>query len=54
MADRGATTVVPTLRPEDTGMELRPWSKPEDFNAGYVLRYSTRCSGRANASRGPT
>jgi monooxygenase len=36
--DRGAAMVVPTLRPEDAGMQLRPWSDPENFNAGYVLR----------------
>ncbi|WP_029432517.1 NAD(P)/FAD-dependent oxidoreductase [Blastococcus sp. URHD0036] len=33
-----ATMVVPTLRDEDAGMQLRPWSDPEDFNAGYVMR----------------
>ena len=38
MAVKGATTVVPTLRPEDADMALRPWSDPENFNAGYVLR----------------
>jgi monooxygenase len=38
MQDKGATMVVPTLRPEDAGMQLRPWSDPENFNAGYVLR----------------
>ena len=38
MEDKGATMVVPTLRPEDAGMQLRPWSDPENFNAGYVLR----------------
>ena len=26
----------PTLRPEDADMPLRPWSDPENFNAGYV------------------
>ena len=35
---KDATTVVPTLRDEDAGMQLRPWSDPEDFNAGYVMR----------------
>jgi hypothetical protein len=35
---KDATMVVPTLRDEDAGMELRPWSDPEDFNAGYVMR----------------
>ena len=38
MQDTGARVVVPTLRPEDAGMQLRPWSEPENFNAGYVLR----------------
>lgn len=38
MAQRGATTVVPTLRPEDEGMPLLPWSDPENFNPGYVMR----------------
>ena len=37
MADKGATMVVPTL-PEGTDMELRPWSDPENFNSGYVMR----------------
>ena len=38
MQDIGATVVVPTLRPEDEGMQLRAWSDPENFNAGYVMR----------------
>jgi cation diffusion facilitator CzcD-associated flavoprotein CzcO len=38
MQEQGATVVVPTLRPEDADMELRPWSDPENFNAGYVMR----------------
>jgi cation diffusion facilitator CzcD-associated flavoprotein CzcO len=42
MRDRGATMVVPTLRPEDADMELRPWSDPENFNAGYVMRSQHR------------
>jgi len=37
MADKGATMVVPVL-PEDADMELRPWSDPENFNSGYVMR----------------
>ena len=28
----------PTLRAEDADMEIRPWSDPENFNAGYVMR----------------
>src|SRR6266536_2510353 len=38
MQDTGATMVVPTLRPQDTDMQLRPWSDPENFNSGYVMR----------------
>ncbi len=38
MAERGASTVVPTLRPQDADMPLLPWSDPENFNPGYVLR----------------
>jgi monooxygenase len=38
MQDKGATMVVPALRPEDAGMELRLWSDPENFNSGYVMR----------------
>jgi len=47
MAERGATTVVPALRPQDQGMPLRPWSEPENFNPGYVMRSQDRmfCQG---------
>jgi monooxygenase len=38
MQDKGATMAVPTLRPQDTGMHLRPFSDPENFNPGYVMR----------------
>ena len=38
MQDKGATLVVPTLRPQDKNMQLRPWSDPENFNPGYVMR----------------
>jgi monooxygenase len=38
MQDKDATVVVPTLRPEDVDMQVRPWSDPENFNAGYVMR----------------
>jgi hypothetical protein len=38
MQDKGATMVVPTLRAEDADMPLRPFSDPENFNAGYVMR----------------
>jgi len=38
MALKDATMVTPTLRPEDADMEIKPWSDPENFNAGYVMR----------------
>jgi cation diffusion facilitator CzcD-associated flavoprotein CzcO len=38
MQDKGATMVVPELRPEDRDMQLQPWCAPENFNAGYVMR----------------
>jgi monooxygenase len=38
MQDIGATMVVPTLRPQDADMQLRPWSDPDNFNPGYVMR----------------
>ena len=38
MGAKGATMVVPTLRAQDKDMEMRPWSDPENFNAGYVMR----------------
>jgi len=38
MRDKGATVVVPTLRPQDADMPLRPFSDPENFNPGYVMR----------------
>jgi cation diffusion facilitator CzcD-associated flavoprotein CzcO len=38
MRDKGATMVVPTLRPQDADMRLLPWSDPDNFNPGYVMR----------------
>lgn len=38
MVERDATSVVPTLRPEDQDMPLRPWVESENFNPGYVTR----------------
>jgi cation diffusion facilitator CzcD-associated flavoprotein CzcO len=38
MQEQGDTVVVPTLRPEDADMPLRPWADPENFNPGYVMR----------------
>ena len=40
MQEQGDTVVVPTLRPEDADMPLRPWADPENFNPGYVVRSS--------------
>jgi monooxygenase len=42
MAERGASTVVPQLRPGDEGMPRLPWSDPDNFNAGYVMRSQDR------------
>ncbi|MEM8925523.1 MAG: NAD(P)/FAD-dependent oxidoreductase [Actinomycetota bacterium] len=38
MDDKGASMVVPALRPEDDGMSLAPWVDPEDFDPGYLRR----------------
>jgi cation diffusion facilitator CzcD-associated flavoprotein CzcO len=38
MRARGASVVVPALRPEDAAMALRPWVDPDDFNPGYLAR----------------
>jgi len=38
MRDHGVTRVMPKLRPEDADMAIGPWSDPEDFNPGYLLR----------------
>jgi monooxygenase len=38
MRDKGATMVVPALRPEEADMRRRPWADPENFNPGYVMR----------------
>jgi monooxygenase len=38
MAERGFTTVVPALRDSEAAMPLRPWTDPDDFNPGYLLR----------------
>jgi monooxygenase len=40
--ERKARTVVPRLRPQDADMPLLPWSDPENFNSGYVLRSQDR------------
>lgn len=38
MAERGATKVVPELRPEDAGMAIGSWVDPDNFNPGYLVR----------------
>ncbi len=38
MREKDATVVTPTLRPTETDMPRRPWSDPENFNSGYVMR----------------
>jgi len=38
MNAKGASTVTPTLRPEDKDMPLLPWIDPENFNPGYLMR----------------
>lgn len=38
MDERGATTVVPALRPGESNMELSDWVDPENFNPGYLMR----------------
>ncbi|WP_310498736.1 NAD(P)/FAD-dependent oxidoreductase [Sandarakinorhabdus sp.] len=38
MKARGATSIVPVLRPEDAGMPLSPFFDLEDFNPHYIVR----------------
>jgi cation diffusion facilitator CzcD-associated flavoprotein CzcO len=38
MEAAGATMVMPALRPQDAGMERRPFCDPENFSAGYIMR----------------
>ena len=38
MRDRGTSTVVPQLLPDEADMTLGPWIDPENFNPGYVRR----------------
>jgi cation diffusion facilitator CzcD-associated flavoprotein CzcO len=38
MEAKGATKVVPVVRPEDESMELGLWVDPENFNPGYLMR----------------
>ena len=38
MDTHGLSSVVPQLRPEDQGMALSPWVRPDNFNPGYLAR----------------
>ncbi|MBN8941914.1 MAG: NAD(P)/FAD-dependent oxidoreductase [Rhizobiales bacterium] len=38
MREVGAREVTPALREEDRDMPLLPWTDPEDFNPGYLMR----------------
>jgi cation diffusion facilitator CzcD-associated flavoprotein CzcO len=38
MDEKGVTVVTPRLRPQDEGMELKPWVEAENFNPGYIQR----------------
>jgi len=38
MDNKGVRSVVPRLRPEDQGMTLSPWVRPDNFNPGYLAR----------------
>ncbi len=38
MDDLGASTVTPTLRESDAGMNVSAWVDPENFNPGYLMR----------------
>ena len=42
MRNDGTTTVVPSFRPQDLDMEIRPWSDPGNFGPGYVTRSQDR------------
>jgi len=38
MDDKGAKRVTPRLRPEDEGMEIGDWIRPDNFNPNYLMR----------------
>lgn len=38
MDQKGATRVMPALRPEEQDMPLGPWVDAENFNPGYLMR----------------
>jgi cation diffusion facilitator CzcD-associated flavoprotein CzcO len=48
MAECGASSVTPTLRPQDADMPLRPWVEADNFNPGYVTRSLHRMFGQGD------
>ena len=38
MKAKGASVVVPELRPHEKNMALQPWVDPDNFNPGYLMR----------------
>ena len=38
MDELGAKRVTPRLRPEDAGMEIGDWIRPDNFNPNYLMR----------------
>jgi cation diffusion facilitator CzcD-associated flavoprotein CzcO len=38
MDSKGARRVTPRLRPEDAGMEIGDWIRPDNFNPNYLMR----------------
>lgn len=38
MEQKGVQQVAPALRPEEADMPLLPWTDPDDFNPGYLMR----------------
>ena len=38
MKQKGASKVVPALRPQEGNMPLQSWIDPENFNPGYLMR----------------
>ncbi|OAB55624.1 FAD-containing monooxygenase EthA [Phormidium willei BDU 130791] len=38
MDEKGVAQVEVALRPEDKDMDLLPWTDPDDFNPGYLMR----------------
>jgi len=48
MDKTGARSVMPVLRPEDRGMELKPWVDTDYLNPGYLLRSLDRLPRRGN------